>query len=169
MELIQSITVSGTATSLVEFTSIPQDASHLFLVLSLRTTHTATVDSRIRINNVSTNYEEMTFDGTANNSAPNFRVPGTNNATHWAVGNLTIQDYTKTGLKGMLLEGQAIMPTTSVAGHNASAYNTVSSNTAAVTSIQIDLRISTTNYNFADGSRIALYKLNKGTGGATFA
>jgi hypothetical protein len=168
MELIQSVTVSGTATSLVEFTSIPQDASHLFMVLSLRSTHTSDTTARIRFNSVSTNYEQISISGSQNNNPPQFLTEFDSGI--WSVANLTITDYTKTGTKAMLLESQSVTPTIPTStGRDIYAHNTVSSNTAAVTSIQVDVRAGATNYNFQEGSRVALYKLTAGTGGATFA
>jgi hypothetical protein len=168
MKLIESKTL-GTAQASIEFTSIPQDATDLVAVLSLRATSTnstyRTYGVLLSLNSSTTGFTARALDGSGS-SASSFtetrfmaRMPDAA-VTANTFGNISIYfpNYAGSTNKSYSVD--------SVTENNESvAYQTILaglwSNTAAITSATFTAETG----NFAVGSTISLYKITKGTDG----
>jgi len=152
MILIQSTTVSGTATTSVTFSSIPQDGTHLVVVGSARSATADTVS--ISYGRAGTGYSlNATSGGMATGAFPNNTIPGFFGGFYGLFPN-----YAGTAVQSGLSD--ATTPATNLSTR--SAYN--STTAGSMGSITI-----TGSRAFADQSRFAIYKITAGTGGATFS
>jgi hypothetical protein len=168
MELIQRTTVE-TATTTIDFTSIPQNATDLVLLLSARTTSgTNNVDAIIRFNDVTTgyNYRLLQGTGTATNSqaASDGRigtVPAINiTANTFSSNYIYIANYA--GSTNKLYSSDNTMESNGTLSYTETTAG-LWSNTSAITKITFVLSAS-----FEVGSSISLYKITKGSiGGIT--
>lgn len=175
MTLVSTITVGAGGQAAIEFTSIPQTADDLVVLLSARSTNTGTLDSvSLTFNNNATtsNYQQkgLRGDGSAaasyqyNNVRPDIliinAVPDAS-ATTSTFGNqqIYIPKYTSTSSKSISID--------SVAENNATLGNQqivagVFNQAAGITSLKF-----TCGVNFAQYSTASLYTITKGSGGAT--
>lgn len=171
MELIQSTTVTGTATTSVVFSSIPQDGTHLFLNISARTLLASSGNvTLVPASQGRTN--EITIGGGTANAWPSISARGTSSPGIWSQINATIPNYTKVGLKTVIYDGGST--TTSSGNNDVLAYTTTASGgttsgTGAITQLTVSLVSGGTDQVIEANSRFSLYKLTAGTGGATFA
>lgn len=172
MELIQSTTVTGTATTSVVFSSIPQDGTHLFLNISARTLLASGGGNVTLVPLNQGRPNEISINGGTASVFPNISARGTGNPGIWTQINATIPNYTKVGLKTVIYDGGS---TTLTSGNNdVLAYTTTASGgttsgTGAITQLTVSLVSGGTDQVIEANSRFSLYKLTAGTGGATFA
>lgn len=170
MELVQTITVGSGGASSIVFANIPQDASDLLFQISVRssTTGSSVENCLVSFNSNSSDYShrELNGDGStattqAGTSRLAFRAPraGTT-ANTFGNTNFYIPNYrsslTKVYVSDSVTENNSTEAhQTIIGGHW--------SNTAAITSTTF----SPSTNNFVSGSVISLYKITKGSGGAT--
>jgi hypothetical protein len=167
MKLIESKTLATAAAS-IEFTSIPQDATDLYILSSLRA-DVASNELRLRINgDTGTNYSDRRMGGngaSASSSAQTssyLRCNGSNptdyTANVFGSALFYLPNYTASNQKSIshdsLSENNSTEAVTSlVAG--------IWTGTAAITS----LLFYPSSGNFVAGSTISLYKITKGSDG----
>lgn len=165
MKLIETKTL-GTAAASIEFTSIPQDATDLCLLLSTRTTGTNNT-LIIQFNGSSSNYSVRRLDGygsgapaSTSNTNPylSFTNLSTYTANTFANCNLYIPNYTSSAAK--------VISSDNVTENNATAAEAIIlaglwNDTAAISSILID----PLDGNLVAGSTASLYKITKGSDG----
>jgi len=171
MKLIQSQTL-GTAQASILFSSIPQDATDLVAVCSLRLTGAGSSnvsDSQIKINGSSSNFSYRFLLGTGNGGVASgagttvgligFEPSNTSTADTFGNTVLYIPNYTGSTNKSYSAD--------SVAENNATVtYAAITaglwSSTAAITSLEF---LTGSGGNLAAGSIISLYKITKGSDG----
>jgi hypothetical protein len=159
MELIQSITVSGTATASVTFTDIPQDSNHLFATFSARTTAN-TGSMRVRFIG-DLGGDNVNLSGTESTGGPSPGIPGAFTAAGLFIsGYVFMPDYNESGIKSALVD--SVLPNTNVTGKIAHSTDDI----AAVTTLAF---LMLGGDFFADQTKFSLYKITAGTGGATFS
>jgi hypothetical protein len=174
MKLIETKTLLTSASSIV-FTSIPQDGTDLFLLMSLRDTFAGGGVTQINIqfnSSGGTAYSDRTLEGNGsaayivNRTGQSFvrvtAVPGpTFTANTFSNAQLYVPNYSNGATKAVLLDGVSERI-------NAEAYHAIVSgywnNTSAITAINITTQ---STGNFAVGSMASLYKITKGTDGIT--
>jgi hypothetical protein len=173
MQLIETKTL-GTAAASIEFTSIPQDGTDLLVLLSGRGVAAATlVSAGLFINSVAadTSWRRLSGNGSSASSgsttgANDFLIgdiPGANATSNTFSNNsIYIPNYTGSQQKSLSSD--------SVAENNATTADQniiagLCTKTAAVTSLTV--RIYGGSSNLAAGSTVSLYKVTKGSGGAT--
>ena len=167
MQLIETKTLAVDTAS-ISFTSIPQDGTDLFVLLSLRST--PTVDPAgsyyiVAINgggtSISTRYIQGTGIAVASSTLANFAgIASSNGGTSntFANDSMYLPNYTSSNAK--------IYSVDTVTENNASgAYQTIISglwnNTSAITT----MTFTASSGNFMTGSTISLYKITKGSDG----
>jgi hypothetical protein len=165
MQLIETKTL-GTAAASIEFTSIPQDGTDLLILESLRRASGVPVGTYIRFNNSTSDFSGRYLygSGTTPSSGVLARYVGS------VSGNYTANTFNSTSIyvtnySGALNKSFSV---DNVTENNATAadQNIISglwANTSAITSLMIEDIAGT----FAIGSTISLYKITKGSGGAT--
>lgn len=168
MSLVQTITVGSGGISSIDFTSIPQTGTDLFVIGSVRNNN-ASVSTNINlwINGVSTGYTWMIAYGNGtlvnrSTSLGNADIDNGSTATASTFSNYEIHlpDYTSSAAKQIAITG--------VTGNAAtSAQQTILagsySGTAAITS----LTFRPAGTLFDQYTTISLYTITKGSGGAT--
>lgn len=161
MQLVQRTQLS-TAAGAIEFTSIPQDATDLVLVLSLRGNTTGSTTYLVRFNGDSgANYDKnyvrvvgttLTAVDTANaTSAVDGVLPSSATTAFFTTNTTYIKNYTASQSK-LVSSDFVNIGTNSVASITNNYWNSSS----AITSITI-----TTNGTFATLSSASLYKITK--------
>ena len=163
MKLIESKTV-GTAVASVEFTSIPQDATDLYLTVSSRTTG-AGADCFIRPNGSSSNLSGRRLRGNGVNAASTTETSvyvencvSTDTGSTFSNYSVYFPNYTSSAFKSMSID--AIRENNATDARQA-IFAALWSNTAAITSITI----VPSSTNFDVGSTFSLYKITKGSDG----
>jgi hypothetical protein len=171
MKLIESKTLA-TATKSLEFISIPQDATDLFVVISARSTRTGSdVDDGfdVTLNNTSANYSERalrgfgsgadTLTGAASSSFTRINIPSSAATSNtFTNSSIYIPNYTGATAKSVSID--AVMEnnaTLSFMFLTAGLWN----DTAAITSIKFTAQVA----DLAIGTTISLYKILKGSDG----
>lgn len=163
MQLVQAVTI-GSGGGTVTFSNIPQDATDLFILLSLRSPHTTWDTVGIYFNGVQTNLSIYQLEATGaslgggNSTSRAFAtIPGTN-VTSGTFANikLYIPNYASSINK--------VAFANTISENNAqTGYNVLSSigwnNTSAITSLTFDT--STSGQPFVEGSTAYLYKITK--------
>jgi hypothetical protein len=164
MTLIETKTL-GTATTAIEFTSIPQDATDLFVVWSTRYVSEGTTKTTILFNGLSTNfsYRLLQGDGSAAASGANtINIAGINNGSTttsntFSSNQMYIPNYTGSTNKSFSVDAVS-------ENNGTSSFQDIWaglwSNTAAITSLTISGAS-----NLAIGSTVSLYKITKGSDG----
>ena len=168
MTLIETKTLTGTQAT-IEFTSIPQDATDLVVLASLRTIRTGdTLDVLTLGFNGSTTSRsstELLGDGATNLYVTNY--------TNGRIGVINSADSTSNTFSNYAIYipnyTAAVNKTASVDGnmeHNASRaftniFQFLWSNTSAITSLTLGTLID----SYATGSTVSLYKVTKGSSG----
>jgi hypothetical protein len=169
MTLIESKTL-GTAAASIEFTSIPQDATDLLVVTSLRFSIDLT-DVSLRLNGSDSSYSMILLYGTgsaaasAANSSGYFVWSGnanflTSTASTFGNSQLYFPNYSGATNKSVSIEGVS-------ENNDTTSYQTLTAglwaNTAAITSLTFSG--GGAGGNFVAGSTISLYKITKGSDG----
>jgi len=167
MKLIETKTL-GTAAASIGFTSIPQDATDLVVLISTRqSTSTGTV--YITFNGSSTGYTFRRLNGqgsAANSDSISFSAIYSNdtgtNETANTFGNFSvyIPNYTSAVNKSVSLDAVPESNSATYIGAQMSLVAGLWSNTAAISSINFG-----SNGTFVAGSTISLYKITKGSDG----
>jgi hypothetical protein len=168
MKLIESKTL-GTAAASIEFTSIPQDATDLVAVVSLRA-DVASNEARMRINSdTGSNYTERRLGGSGSGSGASstltttyFRAFASNPSDYtsntFSNGQFYIPNYTGSTQKSISLDSVTENNSTEALQNIAAGLWT---GTAAITT----LLFFPSSGNFVAGSTISLYKITKGSDG----
>jgi hypothetical protein len=167
MQLIETKTL-GTAAASIEFTSIPQDGTDLFLLISGRGSN-AEVTSYVEVsfNGSTSSFTQRSLGGTGS-TANSFTIPARflgetvgNGATSNTFGNLRvyIPNYSGSTNKSFSTDGVGENNATT-AQQNLTAG--LWSNTAAITSVTVS---ALSGANLLTGSTISLYKITKGSDG----
>jgi len=174
MQLIETKTL-GTAAASIEFTSIPQDGTDLVVMVSARiSAASTTVSGGLFLNSAAadTSWRRLSGNGSSASSgsttgATDFYIgdwPGTT-ATSNTFGSslIYISNYTGSTQKSMSCD--------SVAENNATASDLIvlaglCTKTASVTSLTVRV-YGGAAFNLLAGSMVSLYKITKGSGGAT--
>jgi hypothetical protein len=168
MKLIESKTL-GTAAASIEFTSIPQDATDLVLLISGRVATGGDDSTKITFNANASSYTSRWLTGNGSAASSGSEAGGvagyanlvSSAATSNTFSNGTIYIPNYTGSTNKSYSGDAV-------GENngTTAYQSIVaglwSNTAAITSIKIEAYFGA---NLVAGSTISLYKITKGTDG----
>ena len=166
--LIETKTL-GTAAASIEFTSIPQDATDLLVLCSLRNTSAGNQNGNLTFNGSTSGYSERLLFGNgssvASDSASGSLInwadynPGTNATSNtFGSSRIYIPNYTSANAKSVSSDAVSENNgTTAIQYLTAALWN----NTAAITS----LRLAPSGGNFDVGSTISLYKITKGTDG----
>jgi hypothetical protein len=170
MQLIETKTL-GTAAASIEFTSIPQDGTDLVALISTRTNRANTQNDTVllRPNGVTTNLSSRRLYG---NGSSVFSFTGTviyageastTSQTSNTFGNSLcyMPNYAGSTNKSFSTDGS----NENNASSNSNLINAgLWSSTAAITSLTFLPEVGT---QFEVGSMISLYKITKGSGGAT--
>jgi len=167
MTLIQTKTLAVAAAS-IEFTSIPQDATDLYILLSLRSSDANTAALRVYPNGSSTNLSSRILYGTGTGVANTTSTtgvgvigglsPNTDTNNSFANASVYILNYSGATNKTISLDGtNETNGTEAFQGMGSLLW----SNTAAITSITF----LGNSGNLAIGSTISLYKITKGSDG----
>jgi hypothetical protein len=179
MQLIETKTLGTTAAS-IEFTSIPQDATDLFVFTSLRCASGSTVDGlRVEFNNNTSSIYSTRVIFAVTSSGPGSETNPFNVSTASIIGYipgasqtantfnnsvLTIANYTASTNK--IFSADSVSETNS--GFSASAVLGLQSSaglfnsTSAITSIKFSAQAGS---DLVAGSTISLYKITKGSDG----
>ena len=173
MQLIETKTL-GTAAASIEFTSIPQDGTDLILLSSLRGGFSGTAqDFGFRFNGDSTSgrytRRQLTGNGSSAASSSFSTTQGllgafsaaTSTANTFGNGLLYIPKYTEAVQKSSSVD--AVGENNATAANQALVAN-LYNQTTAITSILI---FTVNGDNILAGSTASLYKVTKGSGGAT--
>jgi hypothetical protein len=163
MKLIESKTLATAAAS-IEFTSIPQDGTDLYLTVSSRTTG-AGPDCFIRPNGSSSNLSGRRLRGNGVNAATATETSAyvencvsTDTASTFSNNSVYFPNYTSSAFKSMSID--AIRENNATDARQA-IFAALWSDTAAITSITI----VPSSTNFDVGSTFSLYKITKGSDG----
>lgn len=167
-KLISTVTVGSGGAASIDFTSIPQDATDLLVVVSTRANGTGDF-LNMQLNSSSTGFTDkyLGTNGASVFSGTNVIVgfinsPGTT-ANTFTSSQVYIPNYTSSTNKSFSTESvQENNATTNWMFLNAGLW----SNTAAITSLKLTL---TGTDNFVQYSTASLYSFTKGSGGATVA
>lgn len=170
MKLIETKTV-GTATNTLQFTSIPQTFTDLYIVLSVRTTIADNLGyTTLRVNNSTSNWTTRFLQGNSSGTssgstttAPDFFGSGGNTTSNtFGNGSVYIPNYTGSTNKSLSIDF--------VSENNASgAFSAIQrivaalwSSSSAITSFEVVADGST---NLAVGTTVSIYGITKGTDG----
>ena len=171
-QLIQTITVGSGGAANIEFTSIPQDATDLFLVTSIRSNSGGADEGIIcRFNNDTTtsNYVyrrllgtgSSVINGTAADLVAGHGSGGNSTSNTFGNSSLFIPNYASSSAKTASTDAATENNATDVIlGIIANRW----SGTAAITSLKLTPQFGT---SFNQHSTASLYKFTKGSGGAT--
>lgn len=167
MQLIETKTL-GTAAASIEFTSIPQTFTDLYVLASVRSDRTGDILDvfTLGFNGITANRtsRELNGDngGTSSFSNTNGRI-GLINAAN-STGNtfssfsIYVPNYTSAANKSASAEG--VLENNATRGiENLEAF--LWSDTAAITSLELDLVLA----SFVSGSTVSLYGITKGSSG----
>jgi hypothetical protein len=169
MQLIETKTL-GTATATIEFTSIPQTFTDLFVLLSMRTNNEPDANgyglAQVAFNGLTTNRSNRRLLGTGASAASfsssdvTVLVSGnTNTANTFGNASIYIPNYTLSVAKSMSIDSVTENNgTTAWSAIIAGLYNS----TAALTSISFTALSSGL---FVAGSSVSLYGITKGSDG----
>jgi hypothetical protein len=167
MKLIESKTL-GTAAASIEFTSIPQDGTDLYITCALRSNRTVNFDAMLfYFNGVTTGYSSRDLFGTgsgvsANTNTDSYSGPVPSAAaTADTFGNTSIYIPNYTGATNKSWSIDSTAENNATLGYNV-LFAGLWSNTAAITSI---LFFPFSPNNYLAGSTISLYKITKGSDG----
>jgi len=170
MKLIESKTVA-TAVNTLQFTSIPQTFTDLYIVLSVRTSKADNIGySTIRVNNATTNWTSRFLQGngsatSANSttSAPDFFGSG-NNTTGNTFGNgsVYIPNYTGSANKAMSIDFVSENNATGAFSAMQRIVTAVWSSSSAITSFEL---VADGSDNLSVGTTVSIYGITKGSDG----
>lgn len=172
MKLIETKTLGSTA-AFIEFSSIPQTATDLVILCSLRNAAASFSDIPVNIsfNGVTTGFSYRGVIGTGtsvfsnNGSTPILGISygGGFTANTWNSIRVYITNYS--GAKDKILSADSITETMATNQADVRLASNNFANTAAITS----LRVVSQSNSFAVGSTVSLYGITKGSDGITTA
>lgn len=167
MTLIETVTLTGNAAS-ISFSSIPQDATDLVLLTSLRSNAASGASpATIRFNGSSSNFTGRRLlgsgSGVTNDNLTNGAFDGYQMDTSNTFGSTTCYIPNYTGSTYKSFSSDHVTEANQTTAYQALFAN-LWSNTAAITSLSIHPNGAE---NFVAGSTVSLYKILKGSGGAT--
>ena len=166
MTLVETKTL-GSAAASIEFTSIPQDGTDLYILYAARNNNDIRGEFEMRFNGVSTGYTSRNLIG---NGSTTFSFNNTfaeggvhtnsvDTANTFSNGSIYIPNYSGTTAKSY--SGNAVQETNG-ASSGQNLFGGLSSATAAITSVRLLDRGSDL---FVAGSTFSLYKITKGSSG----
>jgi hypothetical protein len=162
MTLISTITGGGTSYT---FTSIPQTATDLMLICSLRPSSGATTTGTLLLNLAGTTYSQVALSGdgttaTSTTAASNSFIIASNSSTG-PLSNVQIYipNYAVTVAKAISIDS---VNEGNFVGALQNLYAALWTTTDAITSIRVSAGTA-----FNTNSTISLYSITKGSGGAT--
>jgi len=164
MKLIESKTLGSTQNA-IEFTSIPQDATDLVILCSVRTTNTGPTGVYISFNGSTSSFSSRYLDGNGSSVSRGTLARYAGNATD-AAHTANVFSNIMTYIPNYTGGANKSYSTDSVTENNGTgAYQDLVaglwSNTAAITS----LAIASSPGDLVAGSTISLYKITKGSDG----
>lgn len=167
MQLIQTVTVGSGGAASIEFTSIPQTFTDLYILFSVRSDGSvyadATDDLKVNLNGVTTNQSRRRLVGTGSGVETNTVADGTTSSVNatantFGSGSIYIPNYTSSNNKSASIDSVSENNAT-YARQNIAAY--LWSQTAAVTSVQLDFDYG----NLVQYSSASLYGVLAGSSG----
>lgn len=168
-ELISTVTVGAGGAASIDFTSIPQDGTDLLVVVSARHNNATYGDTNITFNNSGTGYSARllyadAINGGAKSTTGIYAFTTPSDYTANTFGNLQIYvpNYAGSTNKSFSVDG---VTENNATGAWSAIHAALWSNTAAITS----LKIAPYSGLFAQYSTASLYKITKGSGGASVA
>lgn len=168
MQLVSTVTVGAGGAAAIEFTSIPQTATDLVVVMSIRNGSSNTsIGGRafnVKFNSSSTSFTAryLLGNGSAASSGTNFYFwQGGLDDSGFGNGQIYVPNYAGSTNKSFSIDSVSETNATG-AEMNIGAY--LWSNTAAITSLSIQPAITG---NVGQYSTASLYGITKGSGGAT--
>ena len=173
MQLIETKTL-GTAAASIEFTSIPQDGTDLMVLFSHRSSGSSDgLQLVLRFNGLTSGYSRrLLYDSgstalSASGSSETFArfsFVQHSGSTSNTFGNaaIYIPNYTSSNAKSYSSDSVTETNATNIFGR--AIYAGLSSGTAAITSITL---FEQNSVNFVVNTTASLYKITKGSGGAT--
>jgi hypothetical protein len=171
MQLIETKTV-GTAVNTLEFTSIPQTFTDLYILLSVRTTIADNIGyTTLRVNNVTTNWNVRFLQGNtsavttgATTAVPDFFGSGGNTtANTFGNGSVYIPNYASSSItKSLSIDFISENNASSAFSALQRNVGAVQNTTTAITSFQI---IADGVTNLAVGTTVSVYGILKGSDG----
>jgi hypothetical protein len=172
VKLIATTTVTGVNAANISFTSIPAIYTDLVILCSLRNTPSDSNDTMIRFNGVTTSYSQRTLLGSGSavssntgTSATYIRIyaganPPSYTSNTFNNSMIYISNYTSSSNKSVSVD--AVTENNATAGFQGLTAG-LWSNTAAITSIELDFYDSTSEYLV--GSTASLYGITSGSDG----
>lgn len=167
-QLIETKTV-GTATNTLQFTSIPQTFTDLYITLSVRTTIADNIGyTTLRVNNNTSNWSTRFLQGNSSattsgstTSAPDFFGSGGNTtADTFGNGSVYIPNYTGSANKSLSIDFVSENNSGSAFAAMQRIVAALWSNSAAITSFEVVADGST---NLAVGTTVSIYGVLKGS------
>ena len=170
MTLIETKTV-GTATNTLQFTSIPQTFTDLYITLSVRTSIADNIGyTTLRVNNATTNWTTRHLQGNSSatasgstSSVPDFFGSGGNTtADTFGNGTVYIPNYTGSANKSLSID---FVSENNASGAFSAMQRIVAalwSNSAAITSFEV---VADGVTNLSVGTTVSIYGILKGTDG----
>jgi hypothetical protein len=168
--LIETKTV-GTATNTLQFTSIPQTYTDLYITLSVRTSIADNIGyTTLRVNNATTNWTTRHMQGngaavasSSGTGAPDFFGSGGNTtANTFGNGSVYIPNYTGSANKSLSID---FVSENNASGAFSAMQRIVAalwSNSAAITSFEV---VADGVTNLSVGTTVSIYGILKGTDG----
>jgi len=166
MQLIETKTL-GTATASIEFTSIPQDGTDLYLLISGRGSNVEATQFVIPSFNGSTASFSQISSGGNGSAAFSYSSPvrflgeiAGGGSTSNTFGNLSVYIFNYAGSTNKSFSADGVGENNGTTAQQ-NITNGLWSNTAAITSVTVTANTG----NLAIGSTISLYKITKGSDG----
>lgn len=170
MDLIETVTVGAGGASSILFTAIPGDATDLLFKINVRSTTTGTSvePCLVTFNSNTTGYSHRTVNGngstvtsTSGTSRLAFNAPRAGTTAN-TFGNVQVYVPNYAGAVNKVFTSDSVTENNAVEAHQTLIAG-LWANTAAITSASF----APSANNFAADSTISLYKITKGSGGAT--
>ena len=160
-ELIERIEVGAGGAASIEFTSIPQDGTDLYLLVSARSTRGENVDGcLVKFNGSNTNYSLAKLEGTG--SATNSNSGSTAELGYLPGANITSNTFSSNAyvISNYASSANKSRSADSVVENNATASSQILfASTWADTSAISSIQISAANGNLVEYSTASLYKI----------
>jgi hypothetical protein len=170
MTLIETKTV-GTATNTLQFTSIPQTYTDLYITLSVRTSIADNIGyTTLRVNNNTSNWTTRHLQGNSSaaaggssSSAPDFFGSGGNTtADTFGSGTVYIPNYTGSTNKSLSIDFVSENNATGAFSAMQRIVTALWSNSAPITSFEV---VADGVTNLSVGTTVSIYGILKGTDG----
>jgi hypothetical protein len=170
MTLIETKTI-GTATNTLQFTSIPQTFTDLYITLSVRTSIADNIGyTTLRVNNATTSWTVRFLQGNSSSSTsgsttsePDFFGSGGNTTSNtFGNGSVYIPNYTGSTNKSLSIDFVSENNATGAFSAMQRMVAALWSNSAPITSFEVVANGST---NLAVGTTVSIYGILKGSSG----